>query len=139
MVTKKQRKVLHGTGWVTVRRPRLKDAAEERRSAAVANCGGLVFLCLVDNFNKFRYSRNPNEDRDRCINATVLAVLPTDGVRRVHWNGWPTVAELGMQIDICGRMLSTHHKQFSDRIRNLVDKGLTLNMYESRVIYAGPE
>ena len=82
-------------------------------------------LCWVDNFNKFRYSRNPNEDRDRCINATVLAVIPADGVRRGHWTGWPTVAELWEQVDLCGRMLSTHHKQFSDRIRNLLEKGLT--------------
>ena len=124
-VTKKQRKILRGTGWVTVRRPSLKVVADERRSDAVKRCGGTVFLCWVDNFNKFRYSRNPNEDRDRCINATVLAVLPSNGVRRVHWSGWPTSVELFEQVDFCGRALTMHHKQFSDRIRNLVDKRLT--------------
>ena len=123
-VTKKQRKVLRGTGWLTVKRPQLKLVAEKRREDVRAGCGGRVFLCWVDNFNKFRYSRNPNEDRDRCINATVMALLPSADVNRAHWEAWPTVLELHGQVEQCGRQMKQHHKLFTDRVRVLLNKGL---------------
>ena len=43
--------------------------------------------------------RNPNEDRNHCINATVYAVLPIPGVQRWKWTGWPTPGQLVEGLD----------------------------------------
>ena len=124
VVSKRQRQLLRGTGWMKVKRPNLKISAEKRREEARTSCSGRVFCCWVDNFNKFRYSRNPNEERDRCINATVMALIPAGGVSRGHWRGWPTVEEMFASVEGCGRQLHQHHKEFSDRVRGLLARGL---------------
>ena len=124
-VSKRTRKFLRGTGMVTVRRPHLGHTAEEHRQTVRAACGGRVFICWLDNYNKFRYSRNPNEDRDRCINASVMAVLPQEDVSRNFWQGWPKVQDLFDQVEVCNRQLRQHHKLFTDRVRRLLDKAIT--------------
>ena len=122
--TRTQRQLLRGTGMVRLRRPNMKKTADKRRAEVLAACGGAVYCMWVDNYNKFRYSRNPNEDRDRCINATVFAMLPQPGVRRQAWSGWPTLSDLQKSLDVIPRQMVHHHKEFADRIRVLYRKGL---------------
>ena len=74
-ISKEQRKALSGTGLVKPRkenRKRLSAILRVEHNASVYLKDIVVWL---DNFNKKRFSRNPNENRDKCINGTVFVVL----------------------------------------------------------------
>lgn len=122
--TRSQRHALRGTGWVRLRRPKVLELAERRRSEALQAASGEVFMLWVDNYNKFRYSRNPNEDRDRCVNCTVFAMLPLRGVDRHVWRGWPSLGDISGQLPVIGRQMVQHQKEFNDRVRSLYRRGL---------------
>ena len=76
-------------------------------------------MMWIDNYNKFRYSRNPNEDRSMCINATVSALLPLPTVEKSMWTGWPDAGTMFAAAHRWGKTMVAHHKEFSDRFRNL--------------------
>ena len=81
-------------------------------------------MLWVDNFNKFRYSRNPDEDRDQCINATVYALLPLPTVSPLVHRGWVGTDVLSERMASFGRVMQAHHRQAIDRVRTLVLQGL---------------
>ena len=103
MTSRSQRDAIRGTGWVKLRRPRVVELAQRRRDEALAAASGEAFMLWVDNYNKFRYSRNPNEDRDRCINCTVYAMLPLRDADRHVWRGWPSLGQLHEALRGLGR------------------------------------
>jgi hypothetical protein len=41
-----------------------------------------------DNFSKFCYARNVSEERNRCINGAVLAVVVLPAMQADLWLGW---------------------------------------------------
>lgn len=122
--SKAQRRLLHASGWVRLRPHGLHKRAEEYRRQAVAACTLAAFMFWVDNYNKFRYSRNPNEDRDMCINATVTSVLPLPGVDRTFWTGWATAEAVVVAVMPVARALVQQSKLLCDRFRALVQKNL---------------
>ena len=61
--TRQQRAVFQGSGLTKVRRQSLTKRAGEMRADAVAAASGGSCVLWMDNYNKFRYSRNPNEAR----------------------------------------------------------------------------
>ena len=119
-----QRKLLRGTGMVKLRRPGRHSTAEKRREQVLSAANGAVFMLWMDNYNKFRYSRNPNEDRDRCINATVYAMLPQPEVSRQWWSGWATLPQIWDALQSFGREMVQHHREMNDRVRQLYRKDL---------------
>ena len=125
--TRPQRQLLRGAFTRSVRRPKLKKRAQRMRAEAEESIMAGVYCQWVDNYNKFRYSRNPNEDRDKCVNATVLAVLVVPDVDRHCWRGWPEPGELHDRTPSYGRDLHLHHRRFNDRVRNLLLAGLQYN------------
>ena len=50
--------------------------------------------------------------------------MPADGVNRIHWHGWLSPSELLAAVQMCGRELVRHHREFSDRVRTLLGRGL---------------
>ena len=80
-MTRRQRASLAIPGVLTARRTSTKKRAAENRAkvtSAMTAAGGLVW---IDNFNKFRYARNVNAERDQCINGTVMSVLPMPSLK----------------------------------------------------------
>ena len=71
VATRSQRQLVRGSGWTTLRRKSVWTVAARNRAETLDAIGAAVYMLWVGNYNKFRYSRNPNEDRDMCINATV--------------------------------------------------------------------
>ena len=96
-MTQTQRKLLKGTGLVTVRRTRLPIRAKKQMDELEKLASNSVVICWLDNFAVQRYARNPNEFRDRCINGTVFAKLPVP-VHRRDCEAWPTVRKLYQQM-----------------------------------------
>ena len=74
-VTREQRTALSGTGLVRPRKVNRAQLAAHMRAIILSRVRNFDIVVWMDNFNKQRYSRNPNEDRDRSINGTVTAVL----------------------------------------------------------------
>ena len=134
--SKKQRRMFCGTGLTAARRRPLHTRAANNRSEALRDVAGETFVVWVDNYNKFRYSRNPNEDRDRCINATVFALLPLPAMPSGVWRSWPTPRQLIANIDGFGRQLLQHHKQLNDRARVQLTRNLQYDKSEYLVTYA---
>ena len=93
-MTRNQRSRLAVPGIVTSRRRSTRKLARENRACATQDMlvdGGLVW---IDNFNKFRYARNVNEERNRCINGAVMCVLPVQGLQGNLWVGWQPLSML---------------------------------------------
>jgi hypothetical protein len=124
MATRGQRELMRGSGWSTLRRKSVRKVAERNRAGTLDAVGAGVYMLWMDNYNKFRYSRNPNEDRDLCINATVYSLLPLPAVERSPWISWPTIDQLRLALGPVHRHLEKHHKEFNDRVRTLIDLGL---------------
>jgi hypothetical protein len=123
--TRQQREVLRGAGLVrSFRRAPLAKRAQTMRDTAVSSIRAMTFMIWVDNYNKFRYSRNPNENRDKCINATVSAVMPVSDTPRHLWDGWMSPPEVLDRLQMFRRNMHTHHKQFNDNVRGLLELGL---------------
>jgi hypothetical protein len=108
----------------SLRRPGLQKKAEAMQQDAARSLIGKVYMHWVDNYNKFRYSRNPNEDRDKCINATVFAVLEVPGADRHQWAGWPSPRQLQARMEEFAKQMHGQHKVFNDDIRKLLRDGL---------------
>jgi hypothetical protein len=90
-LTKDQRKALSGSALLRRRRhPVLQrlDVANDNLKKALYN---RIPVMWVDNFNKQRYARNPNEAHDQCINGTVFAITGVDESIAGKWRGWPTL------------------------------------------------
>jgi hypothetical protein len=94
------------------------------RDEAEQSIAGGVYCQWVDNYNKFRYSRNPNENRDKCVNATVLALLAVPDVSRHRWSCWPEPGDMYDRVASTAAELHHHHRRFNDRVRNLMLSGL---------------
>ena len=122
--TRRQRTLFRGTGLVNKRRKSLKGRAAAARLEAVNLIQSSTYVQWVDNFNKMRFSRNPNEERNACINATVFAVLPMPAVPVLTWGRWPSVQQLVDAIGGLPRAMVQHHKEQADRIRELMHLGL---------------
>lgn len=122
--TRTQRAALAGLGWVTRRPVALSKRAAKLRDAALKDAAGITYVLWMDNYNKFRYSRNPNEDRDACVNATVMSILPMPTADRSQWTGWPTLAVLLEKAAALAAYMVQHRKGFADRFRTLYRKGL---------------
>jgi hypothetical protein len=126
--TQEQRASLLGSGRVTKRRVPPAVRAQKSRDRVLGRCAGSVFVCWIDNYNKFRYSRNPNEDRDLCINATVAALLPQPLVFRPAWTGWLAQKQLMDAMRLLPGEICLHQRVFQDDFRVMLRRGLTWGM-----------
>lgn len=97
-LTQKQRQVLAGSGKVRVRRTSAVKMASKNRSDTIRACGAFGAVLWIDNFNKYRFARNVNEERDKCINGTVMAMMPLPADFGRSWVQWPALNEVMMQI-----------------------------------------
>ena len=70
----------------------------------------------LDNYSRQRYSRNPNEQRNDCVNGTAFAVLPLRHQLR-DWDGWPALSDIYEAIPQTCQTLMTASKEFSNNIR----------------------
>ena len=73
-LTKHQRNHFAGTGMVRRRRLPMANQVRQAKAAVDAALKDRVPVVWLDNFNRQRYSRNPNKAHDQCINGSVLAV-----------------------------------------------------------------
>ena len=114
-----------------------KLAAENRQLAATGmrTSGGLVWL---DNFNKFRYARNVNEDRSRCINGAVMSVLPLAGLQRDLFGGWLPLHHLMSKLHEFPSQVIRAQKNVANEVKTLQQSPLTFAQVQSRAIFAGP-
>ena len=113
-VTREQRRALSGTGLVRPRKENRAQLADHMRSvirSSVRSCDVVVWM---DNFNKQRYSRNPNENRERSINGTVTAVLQLPRLS-LRPQPYPSLKELVTRI----RPLSIVLVSIMDHLRGL--------------------
>lgn len=122
--TRAQRGLLCGTGLVAKRLRPLKERAETQRQRAIEAATDEVYALWVDNYNKFRYSRNPHENRDMCINATVMAMLALGDVQGSLWHGWPAINHIFAAARDLASQLVQHHKVFTDGFRRLRQRNL---------------
>lgn len=124
MMTKRQRQMMSGTGVVRKRREPLKKQAKVARTAIREALRGKLAIIWMDNFNKQRYSKNPNEDRNACINGTVFATTPQPIASLSSWTGWPTVRQLCMRIDDMVNFVHRQMLNFTNDVRTLKLKAL---------------
>ena len=105
-ITRKQRSVLAVSGLLRTRRaPTSRLAVRNRQvvAEAVRPHGALVW---IDNFNKFRYGRNVNEERNHCINGTVMAILPLKSCEAQLWSGWMSLSRMFLGLrDVDSKVL----------------------------------
>jgi hypothetical protein len=118
--TRAQRQQLRGAMMPSVRRPSLWKRGAKMRRQAEESIQGVVYMHWVDNYNKQRYARNPNEDRNKCVNATVFALLPVQVVDRAAWDGWPTAGDLYDALPGFATAMHRHHSEMNDRVRTLM-------------------
>ena len=98
-LSRRMRSHLIGTGMVRPRRVSDSKLAAINLNDLSMRVRNLRTVIWMDNFNKLRFAHNPNEERDRSINATVLALLPTSFAKReVCWTG---VKELCSLVHTC--------------------------------------
>ena len=65
----------------------------------------------MDNWYNKQFTRNPDK-KDKCLNATVLAVLLLRDAPR-YWHGHPSRKELEQRIPIVARMLGNTEGTFA--------------------------
>ena len=108
------------------RRPTKKIAAENRKIVAdkMLQGGGIVWM---DNFNKFRYARNVNEERNRCINGTVMSVLPLAGLRADLWTGWAPLSAVVRAIPDFLGTFTRAVKKIANEVKTLQQNPLTFD------------
>jgi len=96
-MTRSQRRVVRGHPEVRRVRSRLPLRVQRAMQLMQEEVADRLAVCWLDNFSKFRYSRNPNVDRSRCIHATVYALLPTP-LLVPNWVGWKDVDALAASV-----------------------------------------
>jgi hypothetical protein len=96
-VSRANRLVLSGTGLVRRHKEGLDATSSRMRDFAVDEMRDQSTVLWFDNHNKARFSRNPNEDKDKTINCTVFAslVIPCP----VPFPGYPTLKTLVDGVD----------------------------------------
>ena len=106
------------------RRPTKKIAAENRAIVATKMrvAGGIVWM---DNFNKFRYARNVNEERNRCINGTVMSVLPLANLSSHHWTGWSPLSALVQALPGFAALFGKALRKISNEVKTLQQNPLS--------------
>ena len=98
--------------------------AKDKMDAALRSRVPIVWW---DNFNKQRYSRDPNKDQDQCINGAVMAVTGVDRDIAKGWAGWLKLRQIGMKFDDVTDFLVREQKSFTNDIRSLQLKSLTFD------------
>ena len=78
----------------------------------------------LDNFNKFRYARNVNEERNRCINGTVMSVLPLPTMDGSLWTGWAPLSHLVRGIPMFAAVFSRAVGKISNEVKTLQQQPL---------------
>ena len=114
-----QRKHLRGTGLSHRRRRSFTVRAAEHLDDLKCAVGGNTCVVWMDNFCRLRYSPIPDERRDRTINGTAFAVLPT----RVFLGTvpeWPSLLDLRQRIDAVSRDIVNASVSLSNSIRGLL-------------------
>lgn len=74
----------------------------------------------LDNFNKQAFARNPNEERNRCINGAAIAVLATEVVHLATWNDYPELRVLHSAIGPTITLLQRLRGTLTNGIRRLL-------------------
>ena len=102
-LTKEQRKALQGLGIIDARKEQLSVTAHRQLQLTKSLLAATrVFILWNDDFNKHKYSRNPSEVEDKCINGIAFAVLPIMGPLRKRFCGHPTHLTLIANVNVLG-------------------------------------
>ena len=123
-VTKEQRHALSGTGLVRPRKENRKKVAALMRSQIDATVHLKDVVIWLDNFNKKRFSRNPNENRDKCINGTVFAIL-TLPFLNILPRPYPSLKNVLLAVNTTIILLPEAHKFLCNFIRDVLKERLT--------------
>ena len=124
-LTKEQHKALQGVGIVDAQMEQVSVTAHRLlQLTGPLLAAARVFILWIDNFNKHKYSRNPNEVRDKCINGTVFAVLPITGRLQAWFRGHPTHLTLIANVDVLGPQLQDAARQVRNNVLTLAQSNL---------------
>jgi hypothetical protein len=88
--------------------------------------GGGPVLLWADNYNKRRYARNPNEERDRTVNGTAACVLG-GMLRGAPPSSWAFVKTMFLARIGAAVCTTTLHRCFTDDIKTTLLSGLTFD------------
>ena len=123
-ITKEQRVALQGTGLVRPRKENRKKLSALMCAQVKTSTHNSDVVVWMDNFNKKRFSRNPNENRDKCINGTVFAVMALPFLHMSPAPSPPIKTLLATVNDMVSYM--TRAVPFVNRLaRDVVQEGLT--------------
>ena len=126
-VSRRQRQILAGSSVLRTRRATPKKLAAKRRAEVVnawCNHGAIIWM---DNFNKFRYARNVNEERDQCINGTVFAIIPLKDNMEDTWPGWQPLSVLMKKMEDVKHMILRSSAGFSNEVKTLKQNPLSFD------------
>ena len=123
--TKRQRNVLAGTGLVRARREPMEKRVDRAKLRLQETLKGKIAVVWMDNFNKQRFTKNPDHVKNACVNGTVFAVTPQPLEVLDQYHGWPVLRQLCMSIDPAVDFLTRQLASFADDIRTLQLKALT--------------
>ena len=87
-----QRSVLIGTGIVRARKEQISVVAKEHMANIEGEEQNFGAMLQIDNYNKLRFSSNPNEERDRTINGCAAACFPINCT--LNFDRWKSPAQL---------------------------------------------
>ena len=126
-VSRRQRAELAGGGVLRTRRASSKNLAKRNRYAAANACQAHGAMVWMDNFNKFRYARNVNEERNRCINGTVFAILPLTFNDESLWPGWMPLSLLMRKMNDVVPVVLRSQVRISNEVKTLSQRPLPFN------------
>jgi hypothetical protein len=119
--------MLSGTAILKTRRDSTKRLASKNRQKVTDAAASLGAMIWMDNFNKFRYARNVNEERDRCINGTVFAVLPLKSNDEDLWPGWQPLSTMMRNMSNAATQVMQAISSFGNEVRTLKQRPLTFD------------
>ena len=108
------RDLLVGTGITRRRQPLRRKLRERAWKHHETRIGDRVFVLWMDNYNRLRYSKNPQVLRNQTVNGTALAKLAI-GCGQTGWTGHPKVKEmLSRKEDLAIDINAVHRKIMND-------------------------
>ena len=74
-LSRRERQLVHGTGLVAARKPHLGKQSDKLLTMLLAMAELVPMVIWIDNYNKYKYSKNINRERNLSVNATAVAML----------------------------------------------------------------
>lgn len=116
--TSRQRSMFAGTSLVRRRKEPIRNLAGRALVSLIRACRDGCPVVWLDNFNKHKFSPNPNEPRDKSVNGTILALTTASDVS--GYLGWPYLSEICVQMKAASKNVGRAQQRLSEDVRHFM-------------------